>query len=116
MTKSETEILGKDLDYCFYPYNINHLKIKVEFEKAYSKIKRHLAPKDILDLKLKILNLCKIYPPSLNRGNTIMLIRAELQEAHNSLRKQNSMVVNKLGKGNGVVVLNRTDYVSMDNI
>jgi len=45
-----------------------------------------------------------------------MLIRAELQEAHNSLRKENSMVVNKLGKGNGVVVLNRTDYVSMDNI
>jgi len=36
----------------------------------------------------------------------------ELQEAHNSLRKDNSIIVTQPEKSNGVVVLNRTDYVS----
>jgi len=40
-----------------------------------------------------------------------------LQEAHISLRKVNSIIVTKPDKGNGVVVLNQTDYVSnMDDI
>jgi len=35
----------------------------------------------------------------------------ELLEAHNSLRNDNSIIVTQPDKGNGVVVLNRTDYV-----
>jgi len=41
----------------------------------------------------------------------------ELQEAHISFCKDNSIIVTKPDKGKGVVVLNRTDYVSkMDDI
>jgi len=36
----------------------------------------------------------------------------ELQEAHLSLRKDDSIIVTKPDKGNGVVELNRKDYVS----
>jgi len=36
----------------------------------------------------------------------------QLQEAHISLHKDNSIIVTKPDKGNGVVLLNRTDYVS----
>jgi len=36
----------------------------------------------------------------------------ELQEAHNSLHKNNSKVVTKSDKSNSVVLLNQTNYVS----
>ena len=36
----------------------------------------------------------------------------ELLEAHNSLRNDNSIILTKPDKGNGVVVFNRTVYVS----
>jgi len=54
LTEAETEILARG----FYPHRLNLLKINIEFENTYSEIKRHLAPKHILDFKLKMLNLC----------------------------------------------------------
>jgi len=39
-------------------------------------------------------------------------MRQELQEAHKSLRKDNSTVITTPDKGNGVVIPNRTEYVS----
>ena len=64
LTQAETEILARGLDYCFYTRRLNLLKIKVEFEKTYSEIMRHLAPKHILDFKLKMLNLYNSKPAS----------------------------------------------------
>ena len=61
MTQAVTEILARDLDCCFYPHRLKLLKIKVDFEKTYSKINRHLSQKDILDFKLKMLNLHNRY-------------------------------------------------------
>ena len=75
LTQAETEILARGLDYCFYPHRLNLLKIKVEFEKTYSEIKRHLAPKHILDFKLKMLNLYNRYISAFfKQRSTIMLI------------------------------------------
>jgi len=67
-----------------------------------------------ISVKLKMLNLYNRYISAFfkqrkhhhaNRGK-------KLQEAHNSLCNDNSIIVTKPDKGNGVVVLNRTDYVS----
>ena len=114
LTQAETEMLASCLDYCFYPHRLNILKIKVEFEKTYGEIKRHLAPKHILDFKLKMLNLYNRYISGFfkQRKHHHADMSKELMEVHNSLRNDNSIIVTKPDKGNGVVVLNRTDYVS----
>jgi len=105
LTQAETEILARGLDYCFYPHRLNLLKIKVEFKKTYSEIKRHLAPKHILDFKLKMLNLYNHYISTSfkQRKHHHANMSKELLEAHNSLRNDNSIIVAKLSRTKALV-------------
>ena len=101
LTQAETETLARGLDYCFYPHRLNLSKIKVEFEKTYSEIKRHLAPKHILDFKIKMLNLYNHYISAFfkQRKHHHANMSKELLQVHNSLRNDNSIIVTKPDKG-----------------
>jgi len=66
------------------------------------------SPKHILDFKLKILNLYNRYISAFfkQRKHHHANLRKEVQEAHNYLRDDNSIIVTKPDKANGVVLLN----------
>jgi len=114
----ETELLSKGLDFCFFPTKLHLYNIRAEFERVYSELKRFFVTRDLLVLKQKLMSLYGRYASTLfhERKRHICAMSENESSALHALRKDSNIVISKTNKGNGVVVLNRADYVAKGSI
>ena len=110
----ETELLSKGLGFCFFPTKLHLNNIRAEFERVYSELKRFFVTRDLLVLKQKLMSLYGRYVSTFfqdRKRHTCAMSENESSALH-ALRKDSNMVISKPDKGNGVVDLNRADYVA----
>ena len=114
LNTNETALLNRGLDFCFYPTKLRLNNVRAEFENVYYHLKRLLPPCDLLALKQKLMSLYGRYVSTFFhdrlRHNNAMT-RQE-RDALQSLRSDDTIVVTKPDKANGVVVMDRSDYVA----
>ena len=92
----------------FFPPYINKTDIYTSFESIYQSMKSHLIDKrNDSKLGVQLSHVARLYDNSFKPSNKDI-------ETHNvlkRLRKNQDITILKLDKGNGVVNLNKTDYI-----
>ena len=117
LTDSELKVLNRGLKFGIFPQRINLLNIQAEFESLYQQIRFYLNSKDRLETKVKLISLYKRYKSAFfydKKTEKYSLPSAELK-ALESLIQGNSLVICKLDKDNGVVALNKSNYLQKMN-
>ena len=108
MSDNEIRVLSKTLDHYVPPLNDRKSKrTQVEFERFYCSILENatkLSVETKLTLKTKFLDTFKEYKS--------IKISSNDQHIINQLYKNKEIVVLRQDKGRGVVILNRTDYIT----
>ena len=109
LSEAERVLLSKGLSFSVTPSNLNPLEIKTSFENFYSQCPEQ-ACHDSSRLKHKLRDLCYRYIYGKNPTHCDNLSKQE-RVALQTLLKEKDIVICKPDKGNGVVVLDRTQYV-----
>ena len=106
LTQEEVEALSYGIDH-YIPVKTDKRKVEVEFELFYKNVLLGITdlPEDErIEIKTGLLNACKRY--------TSIKVPYKYQEVIQKLSKNNSICLLKQDKGRGVVVVNRSDYVT----
>ena len=92
----------------------NNKPLPLEFERVYFELKRFFVTRDQLLLKQKLMSLYGRYVSTYfhERKRHACAMSENESNALHALRKDSNIVISKPDKGNGVVVLNRADYVA----
>ena len=108
LTKDESEALKFGLSHSIFPPNINKTDIYASFESIYQSMKSRLFDKSN-DNKLKsdLSHIAQIYVNSFRPSNKDIKTHKVLKNLH----KNKNIVILKPDKGNGVVVVNKLDYI-----
>ena len=119
MTPEEKEALSHGLKYGLIPPKINYSKFFLSFEKFFCNIKQEQIydisgdGKNIVQNKVKDIAFSLYYgfdPRKLPPGNKNLINTLK------SLSQDTSIVIMKPDKGNGIVILNRDDYVKKTKV
>ncbi|XP_046863299.1 uncharacterized protein LOC124457051 [Xenia sp. Carnegie-2017] len=112
ITQKEKEILSKGLNFAVPPAKLNSCTFLTPFEKFYNRLQQepvHTPSGFFPDsIKAKLKDIAHSGFRSYSRPNALYT-ENELN-ALNDLRNDNSIVILKPDKGNGVVILNKNDY------
>ena len=108
LTKDESEALKFGLSHSIFPPNINKTDIYASFESIYQSMKNRLLDKSN-DNKLKsdLSHIAQLYVNSFRPSHKDIKTHKVLKNLH----KNKDIVILKPDKGNGVVVLNKLDYI-----
>ena len=107
LTQDESKALKFGLSHSIVPPYINKTDIFASFESIFNAmISRLLNKKDENKLKTDLSHLAHLYVNSFELSPKDIKIHKVLENLH----KNNEIVVLKPDKGNGVVILNRSDY------
>ena len=116
LSETETNLLNKGLKFGTFPDKLNTINIQTEFEDFYQQVRPSLIKNnDRLEFKAKLMHLYSKYKSTFyhnrkQQQNTFGLSEEEQAALHN-LSHNNSIIICKPDKGNGVVILNRQDYI-----
>ena len=118
LTEQEFLILNKGLKYGILPTHFDFLSTQTTFEKLYHDTRSFLNWKDRIELKRILMNLYSKYKSGFffaKSNNLNNNLNDEELAALKSLRNNQNLIICKLDKGNGVVVLNKKEYVDKMN-
>ena len=116
LSETETNLLNKGLKFGTFPDKLDKINIETEFEDFYQQVRPSLIQNnDRLEFKAKLMHLYSKYKSTFyhnrkQQQNTFGLLKEEQAALHN-LSHNNSIIICKPDKGNGVVILNRQDYI-----
>ena len=117
LTETEYKALNHGLQFGILPLKFNFIDVQTEFENLYWQVRPHLQNTKRILFKTKLINLHNKYKSTYFYdklcGNT-GLSPSEM-EALLSIREDKSLIICKPDKGNGVVLMNKTDYVQKMN-
>ena len=118
LTLVETKALNKGLDFGILPFRFDFLQIQASFERLYHETRPYLSFVDRLEFKSLIFHLYDEYKWGYfhEKQKQQNLSKKEFR-ALKDLSKNSSLVICKPDKQNGVVLINRKDYVNtLENI
>ena len=113
LSPTEEFVLSHGLNFCLPPHSVQREEIFVEFEVLIGQLLHHVPPssEQFLSLKARLSDLPHAY-----YGNPIafidFLILKECIQATRSLKCNENIHVTKPDKGSGVVIMNKSDYIS----
>ena len=117
LAKTEYKALNHGLQFGILPLKFNFIDVETEFESLYRQVRPHLQNTKRILFKTKLINLYNKYKSTYFYdklcGNT-RLSTPEMK-ALLSIRQNKSLIICKSDKGNGVVLMNKTDYVQKMN-
>ena len=92
-------------------------KVQTEFEDLYQKVRPHLDNNERIEFKSRLINLYSKYKSSFfyKRSHQDLGLSHEERVVLENLSKDKTIIICKPDKGNGVVVMNRDDYVRKMN-
>ena len=110
--------MSNGLDFCLPPKSVNREEVFTEFEILYAQLARHkpISADELIALKSKLSDFAHAYC-----GTPVDLgdfgIHKKHFQAIKSLRSTEQILITKPGKGCGVVILNKSDYIQkMGNV
>ena len=113
LVKTVYKALNHGLQFGILPLKFNFIDVQAEFENLYRQVRSHLQNTKRILFKTKLINLYSKYKSTYFYdklcGNT-RLSPPEMK-ALLSIRQNKSLIIYKPDKGNGVVVMNKTDYL-----
>ena len=115
LTETEKSVLARDLRFCLPPKNVDKYEVKSSFELLLRDLKRHgptLTVENEDRLKCQLKNISYNYIYSYDFSKQKYIFSKEEWEALKDLRKDDSIVITKPDKGNGVVIVNKQDYLT----
>ena len=117
LTETEYKALNHGLQFGILPLKFNFIDVQTEFENLYRQVRPHLQNTKRILFKTKLINLYNKYKSTYFYdklcGNT-GLSTPEM-EALLSIREDKWLIICKPDKGNGVVLMNKTNYVQKMN-
>ena len=118
LSKAETFVLLHGLEFCLPPKNVKREEIFAEFEVLLGQLTHH-TPKnreELGSLKARLNDLAHSFCGA-KIDSTKFIFDSDCIAAIKSLRSNKDILITKPDKGSGVVILNKSDYVSkMKNI
>ena len=118
LTSNEQSALNKGLNFSILPPFFDFLQIQASFERLYQETRSRLCFKERIEFKRIIFNLYSKYKSGYfySKHNKMFNLSEEELEALKNIRQNSSLIICKPDKGNGVVLLNKSDYVEKWNI
>ena len=115
LTETEKMVLARGLRFCLPPKKVDVNDVKCSFELLFRDLKRSGPPltaenEDRLKSQLKHISYSYIYTYDFSKQKQIL--SKEEWEALNDLRKDDSIIITRPDKGNGVVIINKLDYLN----
>ena len=108
LTQDERDTLKFGLSHSIFPPYINKTDIYASIESIYQSMKSHLIDKrNDSKLGVELSHVARLY------ANSVKPVNKD-SETHNVLKrlcKNQDITILKPDKGNGVVILNKTDYI-----
>ena len=111
LTDTEVNVLRSGLTYSITPQRLNGLEIQTSFECFFRQFSHHFTGNTLVTLKNKMKHLCNTYIYGYKKTESSNLTTAE-RLALDELSKKKDIVFCKPDKRNGVVILNKTDYIT----
>ena len=105
----------RGLRFCLPPKSVDSLNVKCSFEMFYRDLlglDHSLSSEDKDRLKYQLKNASYTYIYSYDYDKQKRILSKEEWIAHNGLRNDNSIIITRPDKGNGVVIINRLDYLN----
>ena len=117
LTEIEYKCLNYGLKFGVFPSFFNHIKVQTEFEDLYQQVRPHLDNNERIEFKSRLINLYSKYKSSFfyKRSHQDLGLSHEERVVLENLSKDKTIIICKPDKGNGVVVMNRDDYVRKMN-
>ena len=116
LTTIESELLNKGLDYSFYHTRLDIQHVRAKFENLYSKLRNVLLTSQCILFKQKLISLYSRFVSSFYhdrfRRSSNSVLSNDQKDTLYSLRNDPNIIITRTDKGNGVVILNRCDYVN----
>ena len=106
---TEVNILSRGLSYSIPPQHLDSLDVRTSFECFYRQFCNSMPGNCVSRLKQRLKGLCYTYIYRYQSHMFHNLSKEEFQ-AFQRLKKRDDIVFCKPDKGNGVVILNKTDY------
>ena len=112
ISDEEKEILSRGLNFCIPPKRLDHCNFLTPFELFYRKLKQEpIGPSsrlypDFIKTKLKDIVLSQLR----SYCRPSFVFSEEELKVLNDLRNYNNIIILKLDKGNGIVILDKNDY------
>ena len=106
--------LNKGLDFSHFSINLNIPRFRVEFEYLYGQICSYLTASNRLLFKQKLMTLYSRYTGNFfqQRRKHPFSLSGEQFKTLQNLKQDKSIIVSTLDIGNGVVVTNKSSYLS----
>ena len=113
LTETEKSVLARGLRFCLPPKNVDKYEVKSSFELLFRDLKRHgptltVENDDRLKCQLKTISYNNIYSCDFSKKKH-KLSKGEW-EALKELRKDDSIIITKPDKGNGVAIVTKHDF------
>jgi len=104
--------LSKGLKYGILPRKLNITNIQTEFEDLYQQIRPAIDNKTRIELKSKLMRLYNKYKSSFfyNKSHQDMGLSPDEQNVLDNLSKDQSILICKPDKRDGVVIMDKVDY------
>ena len=110
----EWSALNHGLQYSILPPYFDFLQTQTSFEKLYQESRPYLNHQDKIELKRIFFNLYSKYKSGFffSKKQKFSNISKEELEALKTLSADQNLIISKPDKGNGVVILDKLDYIS----
>ena len=117
LSDTEKFVLSHGLDFCLPPTNVKREKIFAEFEVLMGQLFHHSSKsKECLSaLKAKVNHLAHAFCGT-QIDLTDFTMHRECFDVIKSLRSNDKIIITKPDKGSGVVILNKSDYITKINL
>ena len=115
LTETEKSVLARGLRFCLPPKDVDKYDVKCSFELLYRdliKLDLPLSDENHDQLKSKLKNISYSYIYSYDFSKQKNILNKDEWKALTDLRKDDSIIITKPDKGNGVVIISRLDYLS----
>ena len=113
LTEAEKKVLARGLRFCLPPKEVDTYDVKCSFELFFRDLSRlgpTLTSENQDRLKSQLKNISYIYSYDFSKQKSILA--KEEWSALNDLRNDDSIIITKPDKGNGIVIVNKLDYLS----
>ena len=114
LTEAEKSVLARGSRFCLPPKEVDKYEVKCSFELLYRdliKLNLPLTSEDQDRLRSQLKNISYSYIYSYDFSKQKNILSKEQWSALNDLRNDDSIIITKPDKGNGVVIVNRLDYL-----
>ena len=115
LTEAEKTVLARGLRFCLPPKDVDKYDVKCSFELLYRdlvKLNVPLTSEDQHRLRNQLKNISYNYIYSYDFSKQKNILGKDEGKALNDLRSDDSIIITKPDKGNGIVIVSRLDYLN----